>query len=215
MYKINSLWYSSEPPDGWFSVRLQEQIDIHYQQRYRYYIFNNIPRKRTMIDIGANIGIFARPSAQLFERVICFEPVFKNFEVLQKNLENYNNVELHNLGLGDKDQTVTFELQTLKCGHTKQVEEFVPNPEFEKHTGELTTLDRFDFQSVDWIKIDVEGFENAVLEGSRDTIQRNRPWLLLEDNGQQEQHRQWLNDLCGPYTASPVKSKTNTIWIPQ
>ena len=215
MYKINSLWYSSEPPDGWFSVRLQEQIDIHYQQRYRYYIFNNIPRKRTMIDIGANIGIFARPSAQLFERVICFEPVFKNFEVLQKNLENYNNVELHNLGLGDKDQIVTFELQTLKCGHTKQVEEFVPNPEFEKHTGELTTLDRFDFQSVDWIKIDVEGFENAVLEGSRDTIQRNRPWLLLEDNGQQEQHRQWLNDLCGPYTASPVKSKTNTIWIPQ
>ena len=215
MYKINSLWYSSEPPDGWFSVRLQEQVDIHYQQRYRYYIFNNIPRKRTMIDIGANIGIFARPSAELFERVICFEPVFKNFEVLQKNLENYNNVELHNLGLGDKDQIVTFELQTLKCGHTKQVEEFVPNPEFEKHTGELTTLDRFDFQSVDWIKIDVEGFENAVLEGSRDTIQRNRPWLLLEDNGQQEQHRQWLNDLCGPYTASPVKSKTNTIWIPQ
>jgi len=215
MYKINSLWYSPEPPDGWFSVRLQEQIDIHYQQRYRYYIFNNIPRKRTMIDIGANIGIFARPSAELFERVICFEPVFKNFEVLQKNLENYDNVELHNLGLGDKDQTVTFELQTLKCGHTKQVEEFIPNPEFEKHTGELTTLDRFDFQSVDWIKIDIEGFENAVLDGSRDTIQRNRPWLLLEDNGQQEQHRQWLNDLCGPYTASPVKSKTNTIWIPQ
>jgi FkbM family methyltransferase len=215
MYKINSLWYSSEPPDGWFSVRLQEQVDIHYQQRYRYYIFNNIPRKRTMIDIGANIGIFARPSAELFERVICFEPVFKNFEVLQKNLENYDNVELHNLGLGDKDQIVTFELQTLKCGHTKQVEEFVPNPEFEKHTGELTTLDRFDFQSVDWIKIDVEGFENAVLEGSRDTIQRNRPWLLLEDNGQREQHRQWLNDLCGPYTASSVKSKTNTIWIPQ
>ena len=215
MYKINSLWYSPEPPDGWFSVRLQEQIDIHYQQRYRYYIFNNIPRKRTMIDIGANIGIFARPSAELFERVICFEPVFKNFEVLQKNLENYNNVELHNLGLGDKDQTVTFELQTLKCGHTKQVEEFIPNPEFEKHTGELTTLDRFDFQSVDWIKIDVEGFENAVLEGSRDTIQRNRPWLLIEDNGQQDQHRQWLNDLCGPHETAPVKSKSNTIWIPQ
>ena len=215
MYKINSLWYSSEPPNGFFSERLQEVVDVHYQNRYRWYVYNNIPRKRVMIDIGANIGIFARPSAERFEHVICFEPVLKNFEVLQKNLENYNNVELHNLGLGDKDQTVTFELQTLKCGHTKQVEEFIPNPEFEKHTGELTTLDRFDFQSVDWIKIDVEGFENAVLEGSRDTIQRNRPWLLLEDNGQQEQHRQWLNDLCGPYTASSVKSKTNTIWIPQ
>jgi FkbM family methyltransferase len=214
MYKINSLWYSSEPPNGFFSERLQEVVDVHYQNRYRWYVYNNIPRKRVMIDIGANIGIFARPSAEQFERVICFEPVFKNFEVLQKNLENYNNVELHNLGLSDRDQTATFELQTLKCGHTKQVAEFVPNLEFEKHTGELTTLDRFNFESVDWIKIDVEGFENAVLEGSRDTIQRNRPWLLIEDNGQQDQHRQWLNDLCGPYEAAPVKSKSNTIWKP-
>ena len=215
MYKINSLWYSSEPPNGFFSERLQEVVDVHYQNRYRWYVYNHIPRKRTMIDIGANIGIFARPSAEQFEHVICFEPVFKNFEVLQKNLETYSNVELHNLGLSDRDQTATFEFQTLKCGHTKQVEEFVPNPEFEKHTGELTTLDRFNFESVDWIKIDVEGFENAVLDGSRDTIQRNRPWLLIEDNGQQDQHRQWLNDLCGPYEAAPVKSKSNTIWIPQ
>jgi FkbM family methyltransferase len=214
MYKINSLWHSPEPPNGFFSERLSEHVDIHYQQRYRYYIFQNIPRKRTMIDIGANIGIFARPSAEQFERVICFEPVLKNFEVLQKNLESYLNVELHNLGLGNKDQTVTFELQTLKCGHTKQVEEFVADPEFEKHTGELTTLDRFNFESVDWIKIDVEGFENAVLEGSRATIQRNRPWLLIEDNGQQKYHKQWLNDLCGPYEAAAVKSKSNTIWMP-
>ena len=215
MYKINSLWYSSEPPDGFFSERLQEVVDVHYQNRYRWYVYNNIPRKRVMIDIGANIGIFARPSAEQFEHVICFEPVFKNFEVLQKNLETYSNVELHNLGLSNRDQTATFEFQTLKCGHTKQVEEFVPNPEFEQHTGELTTLDRFNFESVDWIKIDVEGFENAVLEGSRDTIQRNRPWLLIEDNGQQDQHRQWLNDLCGPYESAPVKSKSNTIWIPK
>jgi FkbM family methyltransferase len=215
MYKINSLWYSSEPPNGFFSERLQEVVDVHYQNRYRWYVYNNIPRKRTMIDIGANIGIFARPSAERFEHVICFEPVLKNFEVLQKNLETYSNVELYNLGLSDRDQTATFELQTLKCGHTKQVAEFVPNSEFEKHTGELTTLDRFNFESVDWIKIDVEGFENAVLDGSRDTIKRNRPWLLIEDNGQQDQHRQWLNDLCGPYESAPVKSKSNTIWIPQ
>ena len=215
MYKINSLWYSSEPPNGFFSERLQEVVDVHYQNRYRWYVYNNIPRKRVMIDIGANIGIFARPSAERFEHVICFEPVLKNFEVLQKNLETYSNVELYNLGLSDRDQTATFELQTLKCGHTKQVEEFVPNPEFEKHTGELTTLDRFNFESVDWIKIDVEGFENAVLDGSCNTIKRNRPWLLIEDNGQQDQHRQWLNDLCGPYESAPVKSKSNTIWIPK
>lgn len=215
MHKINSHWYSPEPPNGFFSERLQDVVDVHYQQRYRYYVYQNIPSKRTMIDIGANIGIFARPSAELFERVVCFEPVTKIFEVLQKNLESYNNVELHNLGISNCKQTVKFQMKTLKCGESFQVSEYEDNPIFENFECNLVTLDQYNFDQVDWIKIDVEGFEMAVLEGSQQTIKRNRPWLLLEDNEQRDQHRQWLNDLCGPYEPAPVKSKTNTIWIPQ
>jgi FkbM family methyltransferase len=215
MYKINSLWYSPEPLNGFFSERLQEVVDVHYQNRYRWYVYNHIPCKRTMIDVGANIGIFARPSAEQFERVICFEPVFKNFEVLERNLENYNNVELYNVGISNHPQTAKFSMKTLKCGQSQQVDEFSTDPEYENFECELVTLDQYNFDNVDWIKIDVEGFEDAVLEGSRETIRRNRPWLLLEDNGQREQHQQWLNDLCGPYEPAPVKSKTNTIWIPK
>lgn len=215
MYKINSHWYSPEPPTGFFSERLQDVVDVHYQQRYRYYVYQNIPRRRTMIDIGANIGIFARPSAELFKRVICFEPVRKNFEVLEKNLESCNNVELYCLGITNRAQTAKFSLKTMKCGQSQQVDQFSTDPEYENFECELVTLDQFEFDTVDWIKIDVEGFEDAVLEGSRETIRRNRPWLLLEDNGQREHHQQWLNDLCGPYEPAPVKSKTNTIWIPK
>lgn len=215
MHKINSHWYSPEPPNGFFSERLQDVVDVHYQQRYRYYVYQNIPRKRTMIDIGANIGIFAKPSAELFERVVCFEPVLKNFEVLERNLENYNNVELYNVGISNQLQTAKFSMKTLKCGQSQQVNEFSTDPEYENFECKLVTLDQYNFDNVDWIKIDVEGFEDAVLEGSRETIRRNRPWLLLEDNGKREQHQQWLNDLCGPYEPAPVKSKTNTIWIPK
>ena len=215
MYKINSLWYSPEPMSGFFSERLQDVVDVHYQQRYRWYVYNYIPCKRTMIDIGANIGIFARPSAEQFERVICFEPVTKIFEVLQKNLETYNNVELHNLGISNRTQTVKFQMKTLKCGESFQVDEYEDNPIFENFKCDLVTLDSYNFDQIDWIKIDVEGFEMAVLEGSLETIQRNRPWLLLEDNENSQKHREFLNDLCGLYEPAPVKSKTNTIWIPK
>lgn len=215
MYKINSLWYSPEPPNGFFSERLQDTVDVHYQQRYRYYVYNNIPKRRTMIDIGANIGIFSRPSAEYFERVICFEPVTLIFDVLQKNLESYANVELHNVGLSDCVQTVKFQMKKLKCGESFQVDEYNNDPMFENFVCNLVTLDSYNFDHVDWIKVDVEGFEMAVLNGSKETIQHNRPWLLLEDNENRKQHREFLNDLCGPYEPAPVKSKTNTIWIPQ
>ena len=215
MYKINPLWYSAEPAEGFFSQRLDLNIDIHYQKRYRWYVFKHIPQRRVMIDVGANIGIFARPAAHVFEKVICFEPVEKNFVVLEKNMQGLHNVELHNLGLSDRAQRAKFELKTLKCGQSQQVEEWSQDPEFEPYECDLITLDSFGLEQVDWIKVDVEGYEMQVLEGGRETIRRNRPWLLLERNGQDHVHGEWLNDLCGPYQAAPVKSKTNTIWIPQ
>jgi len=84
-----------------------------------------------MIDIGTNIGIFARPSAELFERVICFEPVRKNFEVIAKNLENYSNVELYCLGISNQPQIAKFSLKTMKCGQSQQVDHFSTDPEYE------------------------------------------------------------------------------------
>lgn len=215
MYKVNEVWWSPEPPDGFFSLRLEPTVDIQYQQRYRYWVYRNIPRRRTMIDVGANIGIFARPSAQIFERVICFEPVESNFAALQLNVGGLSNVEIHQMGLSDRAQRVKFELQINKCGCSRQVDEWSNDPGFAHVECDLVILDSFGYDQVDWIKIDVEGAEMSVLEGARDTVQRNRPWLLLERNGQDDLHREWLNDLCGPYEAAPVKSKTNTIWVPQ
>jgi FkbM family methyltransferase len=215
MYQVNEFWYSPEPPDGFFSQRLEPRIDVHYQQRYRAWVYQHIPQRRVMIDVGANIGIFARPSASVFEKVICFEPVALNYQVLEKNLADCDNVELHALGLGNHACTVKFELQINKCGCSHQVDQWRNDPDFAEFECELVTLDSFQFQAVDWIKIDVEGAEMAVLEGGVHTVRHNRPWLLIERNGQENQHQQWLNDCCGSYVSADIKSKTNTLWIPQ
>ncbi len=39
MYKVNEVWWSPEPPDGFFSLRLEPTVDIQYQQRYRYWVY--------------------------------------------------------------------------------------------------------------------------------------------------------------------------------
>ena len=48
---------------------------------------------------------------------------------------------------------------------------------------ELRALDGFGFERVSLLKIDVEGYENEVLEGAVDTIRRNRPVVVIEIAG--------------------------------
>jgi hypothetical protein len=44
----------------------------------------------------------------------------------------------------------------------------------------LRRLDDYAFENVGFIKIDVEGHEESVLRGGLETLQRNRPTLLIE-----------------------------------
>ena len=46
----------------------------------------------------------------------------------------------------------------------------------------LRTLDSYNYQNVDIIKIDVEGFEIPVLNGAKQTILSHRPWIQIEGN---------------------------------
>ena len=46
----------------------------------------------------------------------------------------------------------------------------------------VKTLDSYDLTNVDVIKIDVEGFEVPVIEGARETILYNKPWIQIEAN---------------------------------
>ena len=48
----------------------------------------------------------------------------------------------------------------------------------------MRTLDSFAVESVDFIKIDCEGYEDRVIEGASDTIKRCRPTIIVE----QKQH---------------------------
>jgi hypothetical protein len=44
----------------------------------------------------------------------------------------------------------------------------------------LKTLDSFNYENIDMIKIDVEGFEEEILAGAMNTIKQNKPVLVIE-----------------------------------
>jgi hypothetical protein len=53
-------------------------------------------------------------------------------------------------------------------------------PRFKEFSVVTRTLDSYAFDGVAFIKMDVEGHEEAVLYGSKETIMRSRPIVLLE-----------------------------------
>jgi FkbM family methyltransferase len=141
----------------------------------------SIHRGTTVIDVGAHIGTHAvRMSGFVGApgRVYAFEPQKKIFRELVHNLElnGVKNVVPLRFALGDRAGIV--EMNAAVDGNEGGTSV--------GHGGdrvELRTLDSFGFKNVSVIKIDVEGFEDAVLDGAHDTIRRTRPVLIVEIQG--------------------------------
>ncbi|MEN9590628.1 MAG: hypothetical protein RLZZ481_2414 [Pseudomonadota bacterium] len=142
----------------------------------------------TVLDVGANIGCTSLLFGDLARKVYSFEPSPTTYRWLVENVQRakLNNVETINLGLGK--EAGTFELTFAPNNRSGG---FVSNltSASEGHQIEQITIARGDdfinkrqIAKVDFIKIDVEGFEQSVIEGLAATIARDQPIVVLELN---------------------------------
>jgi FkbM family methyltransferase len=73
-----------------------------------------------LIDIGANIGLYARQSINIFkkiDKIFAYEPHPNNFSLLLKNLSNLKDVELNMYGLGTQNAMLEFYLDPNNNGN--------------------------------------------------------------------------------------------------
>jgi FkbM family methyltransferase len=142
----------------------------------------------TVLDIGANIGCTSILFGSRARRVVSFEPSPSTYQFLQKNVQasGLQNIDTRNLGLGKTAGRfeLTFSVDNrsggfvsnqmqASAGHQVEAIEIVQGDAFLKQAG---------IGSVDFVKIDVEGFERDVIEGLRDTMSASRPVVTLELN---------------------------------
>lgn len=138
------------------------------------------------IDVGAHLGYYALILSRLVGtngRVIAFEPMPSNFQVLSENIQlnDCKNVQIVNKAVSDRSGHFEARLPTesklpssFSLLETEDVESIVVN------TISLDDFLRDWDHRVDFIQIDVEGAEGMVLEGARRTIERYHPILLVE-----------------------------------
>lgn len=142
--------------------------------------FKYVSRFTNAIDVGAWIGDSASIIATQFEHVKIFEPVNELVECCKENLQqrNLTNFDIYPVGLSNINGT------QMLVNKGKSFSGFIPTIELSKFkrsfTIETKTLDSYNFENIDFIKIDVDSHEGYMLEGSTEFFKRNNPVIMIE-----------------------------------
>lgn len=138
-------------------------------------------------DVGANIGLYSLWAAKLVGpqgKILAFEPVPQTGDWLQEILDQNHatNVSVIRKAASDVAGSVTMKTTAHASGLSRVVEERLIGSEYlEVSTLRLDELDSITPPSL--VKIDVEGFEGAVVAGMYGLLTSVRPAVVFEAPG--------------------------------
>ena len=138
------------------------------------FIMQNIKKCKVFVDVGANIGGYAIRAAR-YCKVYAIEPLTRNYKILKIN-EKLNNVKINsfNIAAGNKNGKIKlyYDPWNPALGSTKREQK-------KSIEVEMKPLDEIiNEESIDLIKIDVEGAEDLVLEGAKNLLKRTKMVII-------------------------------------
>jgi FkbM family methyltransferase len=154
-------------------------------------LFNVTNNLKTVIDVGANVGQFAIATKQFYPNAVVhsFEPVPESFEKLQKNTAKHNDIYTYNCALGaEQSEIVFYKNEHSHASSALKVSDFQKEniPEtihFTEIKVKCIELGKLDFkkplEKPILLKLDVQGYEKNVLDGSSNLLKKI-DYLLLE-----------------------------------
>jgi FkbM family methyltransferase len=146
-------------------------IGLYYHELETFkFIMKQIKNCKVFVDVGANIGGYAIRVAK-YCKVYAIEPLPRNYKILKIN-EKLNNVKINsfNIAAGNKNGKVKLYYTPVNWGLSTI--KYVRNYFVEV---EMKPLDEIvNEESIDLMKIDVEGAEDLVLEGARNCLRRTK-----------------------------------------
>lgn len=136
----------------------------------------------TVLDIGANVGQFALAISYLLPeaKIYSFEPLPECFEELIFKIKNNSNIEVFNVALGDESGSLSFRRNAHNFSSSflemanLHMTAFPESAKSEMTEVNIERLDDFaknlEIKESCLVKIDVQGFEDKVLNGGMETI---------------------------------------------
>ena len=162
-----------------------------------YSYLNFIKNEDIVYDIGAHIGersiLFA--SKNRVKKVYAFEPVPFNFIELKQNTSKYNNIELFNIALHEKEYECITKFRHCNPAYPGGQEEKIQYKILEK------VIQENNLELPNFLKFDIEGMESLVLKTCKFLFEGVRPIFYVEIHAASKNEPQAYLD-C-PHWATP------------
>lgn len=204
-----------------FKVLLPSGVDIYLfgikthnsETRLAKYLIRNLTTNQTFLDVGAHYGYFSVLASKLVEssgQVIAFEPSKQTHLVLKINVADHLNVSIHNVAVGEKNQTISFRELPIYYSEYNSIyhdqyedSDWYAKQELETYSLPLICLDDFVSHKnlkVDMIKMDVEGAEHDVIKGMTQILTDQSPIVIMEysfNHTNNKAHQEAVRELIG------------------
>ncbi len=139
-----------------------------------------------VVDVGANIGYYTLLASRALEsngHVVAFEPASKNFNLLKKNVEenSLSNVKIEKKAVGSKTGKASIYLNPENCGGNRI---YKSGERWKKESIETVTLDNYfsnTKESIDLLKIDIEGYELKAMQGAKELLDQRRIKVIMSE----------------------------------
>lgn len=131
------------------------------------------------LDIGAHVGLWTRVLSHRFDQVIAFEPIPEHAYCWRWNQDFPDKTQLFEFAVGQTDGTIAMRRERKNSGNARVDLMFRQD-----HNAKMVSLDSWYEKNkvgpVDFIKIDVEGYEEAVVLGAEQLIKKCKPTMVVE-----------------------------------
>lgn len=186
---------------------------LHFSRIYEKQIYNLcepelaillevfLTEDKVFYDIGANWGYFSLYATTLpnfHGPIYAFEPVEETYSDLKdwvKQLHQETRVLCHNIALSDTEGVAQMGIVAEDTGLASLAR--AHDLDSEKQDVQTYRLDSLELPKPDFIKLDVEGYELAVIQGGLSTLVTNKPMIVFEN---------WIDKENPEHTLSPIST---------
>ena len=189
MKQVYNYWMPNS--DNHFERLIAKRISkggpAEYQDDVRAEAYKYVTDFNIAVDVGANVGLWAKPLIEKFNHVIAFEPLEQVYSCLERNVQGLN-IEIHKPALGSVNDKVdmVFDAENTGGSYVSEVGQ---------GSIDIKRLDDLNLPKFGLLKIDCERHELEVLKGAMDTILKYKPIIVCEQQAD-------TNECAGMYLKS-------------